>query len=75
VRAGKTPGSPQLNSFGPDRDLARALLERGERAAVLAYLADCARFWTGNEALLEGWRTAIEQGEPTTLERSYSEDT
>lgn len=75
LRAGKTPGSPQLNSFGPDRDLARALLERGERTAVLTYLADCARFWAGNEALLEGWRTAIERGEPTTLERSYSDDT
>lgn len=74
VRAGKTPGSPQLNSFGPDRDLARALLERGERTAVLSYLEDCARFWKGNEALLEGWRTAIERGEPTELERSYSDD-
>jgi len=74
VRAGKTPGSPQLNSFGPDRDLARALLERGERTAVLTYLADCARFWEGNEALLETWRTAIERGEPTQLERSYDSD-
>jgi hypothetical protein len=75
MRSGRTPGSPQLNSFGPDRALARALLERGQRAAVLTYLADCARFWTGNEALLEEWRAAIERGEPTTLERSYSEDT
>lgn len=72
VRAGKTPGSPQLNSFGPDRDLARALLERGERDALLAYLTECARFWKGNEALLEKWRTAIERGEPTELERSYA---
>lgn len=75
VRAGKTPGSPQLNSFGPDRDLARALLERGERDAVLTYLTDCARFWAGSEELLEGWRTAIERGEPTLLERSYSDET
>ncbi|HVH44036.1 MAG TPA: hypothetical protein VM925_16915 [Labilithrix sp.] len=74
VRAGKTPGSPQLNSFGPDRDLARALLERDERIAVLAYLGDCARFWAGNEGLLDGWRTAIERGEPTLLERSYDSD-
>jgi hypothetical protein len=74
VRAGKTLGSPQLNSFGPDRDLARALLGRGERTAVLTYLTDCARFWAGNEALLEGWRSAIERGEPTQLERSYDSD-
>ena len=74
VRAGKTPGSPQLNSFGPDRELARALLERGQRAAVLTYLADCARFWARHEALLEGWRAAIERGEPTALEPSYDSD-
>ena len=74
VRAGKTPGSPQLNSFGPDRSLARALLERGERTPVLTYLADCARFWAGNEALIEGWRVAIEGGEPTRLERSCDSD-
>lgn len=74
VRAGKTPGSPQLNSFGPDRDLARALLERGERNAVLTYLEDCARFWKGNEALLDVWRTAIERGEPTELDRSEPAD-
>lgn len=76
VRAGKTPGSPQLNSFGPDRDLARALLGRGERTAVLTYLSDCARFWAGNEALLDRspsppWRVAIERREPTDLEPSY----
>ena len=71
VRAGKTPGSPQLNSFGPDRALARALLGRGEREAVLAYLADCARFWKGREALLEKWQTAIVRGEPTDLEPTY----
>lgn len=70
VRAGKTPGSPQLNSFGPDRDLARALLVRGERAAVLTYLEDCARFWSSDRELLERWRVAIERGEPTQLEES-----
>lgn len=68
VRAGKTPGSPQLNSFGPDRELACDLLERGEREAVLTYLADCSRFWSGREALLAGWRAAIERGEPTRLD-------
>ncbi len=74
VRAGKTPGSPQLDNFGPDRDLARQLLARGERTAVLAYLTDCARFWKGREALLETWRAAIERGEPTDLEEPYDSD-
>ncbi|AKU96686.1 hypothetical protein AKJ09_03350 [Labilithrix luteola] len=74
VRAGKTPGSPQLNSFGPDRELARALLARGERTAVSTYLEDCARFWAGEEAHLTGWRTAIERGEPTKLELPEESD-
>jgi hypothetical protein len=74
VRAGKTPGSPQLNSFGPDRDLARALLDRGERTSVLTYLGDCARFWAENEALIEQWSAAIERGEPTRLEPAYDSD-
>jgi hypothetical protein len=43
--AGRTPGSPQLNSFGPDMSLAAELLARGERDVVLAYLEDCDRFW------------------------------
>ena len=36
--AGETPGSPQLNSFGPNMTLARDLLERGETAAVFGVL-------------------------------------
>jgi hypothetical protein len=46
--AGQTPGSPQLNSFGPQFTLARELLEHGEqpdRDAVVAFLDDVARFW------------------------------
>jgi len=68
VRAGKTPGSPQLNNFGPELALAQELLDRGERAAVSSYLAECARFWKGREALLERWRASIERGDPTELE-------
>lgn len=43
--AGQTPGSPQLNSFGPTMTLAQALLSRGERDAVLEYLDAVACFW------------------------------
>jgi hypothetical protein len=46
--AGKTPGSPQLDSFGPEFVLARELLERGateDRETVLAFLKDVERFW------------------------------
>jgi hypothetical protein len=37
LEAGKTGGSPQLNSFGPNMALAAELLRRGERESVLEY--------------------------------------
>jgi len=46
--AGRSPGSPQLGSFGPDYVLARELLERGtqeDREAVLAFVDDVAHFF------------------------------
>ncbi len=46
LEAGNTPGSPQLDSFGPDNTLARELLQRGEKKVVLEYLDLVARFWT-----------------------------
>jgi len=45
--AGRSPGSPQLRSYGPDLVFARELLEHGDqedREAVLAFLQDIARF-------------------------------
>jgi len=75
VRAGKTPGSPQLEYIGPDLDLARALLKRGERTAVLVYLTDCARLCERRADLVAGWRAAIERGEPIKLEHPDEHDT
>jgi tetratricopeptide (TPR) repeat protein len=43
--AGRTPGSPQLNSFGPNMHLAQALLSRGQADSVTAYLELCRKFW------------------------------
>ena len=68
MASGKTPGSPQLNSFGPDFMLDRELLEKGERAAVLAHLELVGKFWgsprqndklgvnADNAALLAKWK-------------------
>jgi tetratricopeptide (TPR) repeat protein len=71
--AGATRGSPQLNSFGPDFTLAAALLARGERDAVVAYLDACKRFWDGTEGALESWKKRIERGETPSFQ-SCSED-
>jgi predicted Zn-dependent protease len=37
LAAGNSPGSPQMNSFGPNVSLAKDLLEKGERDAVIQY--------------------------------------
>lgn len=53
--AGKTPGSPQLNSFGPNMALAKELLERGESEVVLEYFELCKKFWDSPRRGLEQW--------------------
>lgn len=50
IAAGNTPGSPQLNSFGPNMALAKALLEIGEREVVLEYFKLCSTFWSSDRA-------------------------
>lgn len=60
--AGETPGSPQLNSFGPNMTLARDLLERGERDAVLAYFEACRVFWKMGGGRLDAWTKEVQAG-------------
>ena len=61
--SGATPGSPQLNSFGPTMQLAIALLEVGERDAVLRYLDQCGAFWRMGTASIAIWRRKIVAGQ------------
>lgn len=60
IRAGKTPGSPQLNSFGPNMLLAKELLEAGSKEAVIEYLELCGKFWKQNQA--DQWISDIKEG-------------
>jgi hypothetical protein len=60
--AGATPGSPQLDSFGPNMSLAQDLLAKGERDVVLAYLDACGKFWDSDFGKLEQWKSDIEAG-------------
>jgi hypothetical protein len=69
LAAGATPGSPQLNSFGPELTLANDLLAAGERDAVLEYLALCERFWEHRASALRRWRSEIEAGGTPELHR------
>ncbi len=63
LAAGATPGSPQLDSFGPQMSLAKRLLERGEREAVLSYFEECRRFWKLHLDRLDQWKRQVEAGE------------
>jgi hypothetical protein len=60
--SGQTPGSPQLNSFGPNMSLAKDLLEQGETRAVLDYFELCRKFWTMGGSRLDAWATAVQAG-------------
>lgn len=45
ITSALTPGSPQLNSFGPNMSLAKEQLLINERSIVLLYLKMCRSFW------------------------------
>lgn len=60
LAAGATKGSPQLNSFGPNLTLAKALLKKGESKVVLEYLELCRKFWEMGGERLDTWTEDIE---------------
>ena len=62
IDAGNTPGSPQLNSFGPSMTLAKELLEKGEKDVVLEYFELCSKFWRRKKDRLDGWSVAVKDG-------------
>ena len=62
VQSGKTPGSPELNSFGPNMTLANALLQKGEKDVVLEYFALCRNFWKMGSAKLDEWSATVRGG-------------
>ena len=60
IAAGKTTGSPSLNSFGPKMMLAKELLQKGEKEVVLEYFRLCARFWELGQDRLEEWSDLVQ---------------
>lgn len=69
----RTPGSPQLNTFGPTMQLAKALLREGHTAPVLEYLDACRLFWVEGGAPLDIWERKIRAGQiPNFFQRSYA---
>ena len=62
VAAGHTPGSPQLNSFGPNCQLALELLTMGQVAPVLEVLQLCTAFWNPRCSRAIAWSDEIRTG-------------
>ena len=63
LESGKTPGSPQLDSFGPDMTLANELLKKGERDVVIEYFGLCRSLWKSGAAQLDAWTETVRKGE------------
>ena len=62
LAAGKSPGSPQMNSFGPNMSLAKDLLEKSERDTVLQYFDLCRNFWKMDDGKLDDWSNEVREG-------------
>lgn len=56
-------GSPQMNSFGPNMQLAKDLLAKGERDVVLEYFERCGKFWEMGADRLSAWTDSVNRGE------------
>jgi tetratricopeptide (TPR) repeat protein len=62
LKAGQTPGSPQLNSFGPNMSLAKELAEKGEKDVVIEYFDLCRKFWSMGTEKLDKWAKEVRVG-------------
>jgi len=72
-QSGDTPGSPQLNTFGPTMQLAKELLRAGQTAPVLSYLKQCRTFWRMGSTWLDLWEAKVIAGQvPNFFQRSYA---
>jgi hypothetical protein len=55
-------GSPPLISFGPNMQLAKRMIEKGERETVIQYFDLCSTFWKMEKGRLEKWKRIVNEG-------------
>ncbi len=72
LAAGATPGSAQLDSFGPNMILAKELLQKGQSGVVLQYLALCRNFWEDGHRQLDEWSAEVRNGGIPDFNRSLN---
>ena len=61
IAAGKSPGSPQMDTFGPNMSLAKDLLNKGEKEVVLQYFELCRKFWELHRGRLDEWSQDVKE--------------
>jgi len=71
LAAGNSPGSPQMDSFGPNFSLANDLLAKGEKGTVLTYLNQCKKFWADDYGALGRWIIEINAGKKPNFGSSF----
>jgi len=72
IRAGETPGSPQLDSYGLNMVLASELIAKGEISAVLKYFKLCKKFWKLDRGRLNYWAKQARAGEMPSFGRQLN---
>ena len=60
--AGSSRGSPQLNTFGPQMELARELAIAGQYGAVAEYLQSVRAFWKMENGHIDIWLAELASG-------------
>ena len=63
LQSAKTPGSPQLNTFGPNTSLAKDLLQKGDTAPVLEYFVLIQNFWKLSRGRPAEWSAKVKSGQ------------
>jgi hypothetical protein len=62
LEAAATPGARRIAQYGLDTSVIRTLYDRGEKEAVLEYLARGRELWPQGEQIIGRWEAAIRSG-------------
>jgi hypothetical protein len=69
LKSSESRGSPQLDTFGPELDLANLLLKEGKTVEVKTYLTNIKNFWEMDNGVVTEWLDQIELGKSPELNR------
>ena len=62
IASAQVPVTPDLANNGPNMGLAKDLLEKGEKQAVLDYFELCRKVWSNGGAQLDQWSQQVRDG-------------